>query len=104
MSPGIRVRPLPRIRCTVVPAGSAIGVLEIALITLPVTSTCEGPDSRFVLPSKIRTFSNTTAEDVGLCANGTAASATAMTTITLIRILGAAGINTSHAEKAEALD
>src|SRR5262245_60187760 len=94
MSPGISVRPLPRIRCTGVPAGSAIGVLEIVLMTLPVTNTCEGPNSRSVLPSKIRTFSNTTAEDVGPCANATAASATAMTTATLIRILRAACINT----------
>src|SRR5262245_63530941 len=92
MSPGISVRPLPWIRCTVVPGGSAIGALEILLITLPITSTFEAPDSRSDLPSKIRTFSNTTAGDGGACA--TAASATAVTITTLIRILRRACIHT----------
>ena len=43
--PGIRVRPPPRIRCTFMPATSAIGVLEIVLMTLPTTKTFDGAES-----------------------------------------------------------
>ena len=55
--PGISVRPSPRIRRTVMPAASAIGALEIVLMTLPATSTLDGPDSSPSVPSKMRTFS-----------------------------------------------
>ena len=58
--PGISVRPPPAIRVTVAPAGAAIGAVEIALMTLPTTSTFDGADSRSEVPSKMRTFSKIT--------------------------------------------
>ena len=59
--PGISVRPSPRIRCTVIPAGSAMGALEIVLMMLPTTRTLDGPESwPSVVPLKMRTFSKST--------------------------------------------
>ena len=39
------------------PAASAIGVVEIVLMTLPTTKTFDGAESRSDLPSKMRTSS-----------------------------------------------
>ncbi len=58
--PGISVRPPPWIRVTDVAGGSAMGALEIVLITLPTTSTFDGAESRPEVPSKMRTFSKIT--------------------------------------------
>ena len=73
--PGISVRPLPAIRVTAVAGGLAIGAVEIVLITLPLTSTFAGADSRVDVPSKIRTFSKITAVAGGVWAKASVAGA-----------------------------
>jgi hypothetical protein len=58
--PGMRVRPPPWIRVTLVPAGAAMGAVEIDRMVLPTTRTLAAGESRSDVPLKIRTFSNST--------------------------------------------
>ena len=75
ISPGISVRPSPAIRVTSLPAVISIGVVEMVVMVLPVTSTLDGADNRSDLPSKIRTFSNRMAWASSGCAESSSAPA-----------------------------
>ena len=70
--PGISVRPSPLIRVTSIPAGEAMGPVEIARMVLPATNTLLGSDSLLEVPLKTFTFSNTTPR---VCAEGEGLSA-----------------------------
>jgi hypothetical protein len=64
--PGMRVRPPPWIRVTLVPAGAAMGAVEIDRMVLPTTRTLAAGESRSDVPLKMRTFSNSTPEGWGV--------------------------------------
>ena len=48
-----------------------MGVVAILVIRLPVTRTFDGADSLLARPSKMRTFSMSTARVVDACGNAT---------------------------------
>jgi len=70
------VRPPPAMRVNCARAGGGIGRVEIDWIVFPTTSTFDGSDNRGDWPSKMRTFSISTA----VC--GTAGSAATATVAT----------------------
>src|SRR5215470_16403287 len=86
MRPGMSVRPPPSIMTASGRWSAGIGAEEIRSILFPRTSTCEGPESRPTLPSKMRTFWNTVAADGCVCALSEAVSPHARTKTTDLTI------------------
>lgn len=77
--PGIRVRPPPSMVRVSARRSTGIGLVDILSILLPRTSTLDGADSVSPVPSKMRTFSNSTAEGRIACACTPAAARHPMT-------------------------